>query len=66
MTEEAARAEAERVLDAEAIRSSDHLRQLVVATHAPWGMKALQYGMGKAKAEKLLTLLDEELGMPKP
>jgi hypothetical protein len=66
MTEEAARAEAERVLDAEAIRSSDHLRQLVVATHAPWGMKVLQYGIGKAKAEELLTLLDAELGTPSP
>jgi len=66
MTEEAARAEAERVLDAEAIRSSDHLRQLVVATHAPWGMKALQYGFGKAKAEELLKLLDAELGEQRP
>jgi len=62
MTEEEARAEAERVLDAEEIRSSDHLRQLVVATHAPWGNKALQYGYGKDKAERLLTLLDAELG----
>ena len=66
MTEEAARAEAERVLDTEAIRSSDHLRQLVVATHAPWGMKALQYDLGKAKAEELLALLDAELGEASP
>ena len=66
LTEDAARAEAERALDAKAIRSSDHLRQLVVATHAPWGMKALQYGSGKVKAEELLTLLDAELGKPSP
>jgi len=66
MSKEEAGAEAERVLDAKAIRSSDHLRQLVVATHAPWGMKVLQYGLGKSKAEELLTLLDEELGKPKP
>lgn len=66
MTEEAARAEAERVVDAGAIRSTDHLRQLVVATHAPWGMKALQYELGKAKAEELLALLDAELGEPSP
>lgn len=66
MTEDAVRAEAKRVLDAKAIRSSDNLRRLVVAAHAPWAMQVLQYHSGQAKAKKLLALLDAELGTRGP
>jgi hypothetical protein len=66
MSEDAARAEAERVLDAEEIRSSDHLRQLVVATHAPFGVKGLRYRSVQTQAQELLAMLDEELGEGPP
>jgi len=66
MSEDEVRAEAERVLDPKAIRSSDNLRRLVVAAHAPWGMQVLQYHMGQAKAKKVLALLDAELGTRGP
>ncbi len=56
------RATAEKALDAGYIRSSDLLRELMVATTLPYHIKASRYKKLRTQAEDLIVLLEKATG----
>ena len=55
----------DKSLDAEYIRSTDYLRELLEATGAPFILKHGGYNSLREKSTEVMRLIDEELNDPK-